>query len=357
MKRLHIIRLGLGAILFTIAHTVPAQQLASGKVAIQNKDIKRQGNQVCVKMDLNMDNLHIKSNQGLVFTPMIVNGNDTLKMPAAEILGRKRYIYYQRTHKTATSAPLIVTLRRNKEAQTVNYCYTTPYRKWMAGSQLVIGQDLCGCNQAIVEEGLFRHIGEAIPTPPKKCDPPTPKTRVERIRQMKGTVRLNFNINKAIINKDLGNNNAELDKLRKTIETVKNNSNVKITAIVLHGYASPDGNYDNNDKLALSRTKAVLEYISSLCSIDKQNIKICSTAEDWQGVRDYVEKHEVPQRQIVLDIIDSDMQPDEKEKAIAAKAGKAHRYLIDKVYPQLRRTDYLIEYEVKDISYEETKKK
>lgn len=344
-------------LLAAICITASAQQLVGGKVSILNKDVRKVGNQVNVAMDLKLDKLCLKSNRGLVIIPMIVNGEDTLQMPAAEIMGKKRFIYYQRTGKTASFEPLIVTRRQNKEAQTVSYYYTTPYRKWMAGSQLVIGQDLCGCNQAIVEEGLFSQVGEAIPMPPKKCAPPTPKTRVERIRQEKGTVRLNFNINKAIINKDLGNNNAELAKLRKTIETVKHNPNVRITSIVLHGYASPDGNYANNDKLATSRTKAVLEYISSLCSIDKKHIQYSSTAEDWQGMRDYVENHEIPQRQIVLDIINSDMQPDEKEKAIATKAGKAHRYLIDNVYPQLRRTDYIIEYEVKDISYEESNRK
>ena len=143
--------------------------------------------------------------------------------------------------------------------------------------------------------------------------------------------------------------------MRKTIEQVRKDPNVRITSIILHGYASPDGNYAHNEKLALSRTKAVYDYISSLCHIDKNLIQVASTAEDWQGVRNYVEKHEIPQRQIVLDILDNRMSPDEKERAIATKAPQAHRWLIDKVYPQLRRTDYTIEYEVKDISYEEAR--
>lgn len=335
---------------------VSAQQIAGGKVSILNKEVKKVEQQVNVSLDMSIDKLQLKSNRGLVFIPMIVNGNDTLKMPAMEIMGRKRYIYYQRTGKTATFEPLMVVRRKNGEPQELTYAYTTPYREWMNGSQLVIGQDVCGCNQTLIEEGLLCHVGEAITRPPKKCKtPPPPKTRVERIRQEKGTIRLAFNINKAIISENLGTNRAELDKMRKTIERVRKDPNVRITSIILHGYASPDGNYANNEKLALSRTKAVYDYISSLCHIDKHLIQVASTAEDWQGVRDYVEKHEIPQRQTVLDILDSSMSPDEKERAIATKAAKAHRWLIDKVYPQLRRTDYTIQYEVKDISYEEAR--
>lgn len=357
MKRQHIIRLGLGAILLTFAHTIPAQQLAGGKVVIQNKTIKRQGNHVCVKMDLNMDKLYLKSNQELVFIPMIVKGSDTLKMPATEIMGRKRYIYYQRTHKTATPTPLIVSRRTNKKPQTICYTYSTPFMNWMNNSQLVIGQDVCGCNQAIVEEGVLCNIGNAVMGPQKlHYAYVQPKAETIKTRREKGTAKLNFNINKAFINTKLGNNHAEIDKMRKTIDLVKNDPDVTITSITLHGYASPDGKYALNEKLANDRTMALYRYLCSTYPVAEKQFQTSSTAEDWTGVRNYVENNDVPQKQVVLDIINSKMKPDEKEHAIATKAGEAHRYLIDKVYPQLRRTDYTIQYEVKAFNLEEARK-
>jgi hypothetical protein len=42
------------------------------------------------------------------------------------VMGNKRYIYYQRTKKTATQNPLIVAKRENKEPQTLRYAYSTP---------------------------------------------------------------------------------------------------------------------------------------------------------------------------------------------------------------------------------------
>ena len=349
MRTFHTIILSLVAAWFAPCHSATAQTLAGGGISILNKEVKKTGNQVGVNIDFKLDDLKIKSNKGNILIPMIVNRDDTLKMPAVEIMGRKRYIYYLRNHKTATPNPLVVTKRNNKEMQTIHYSYTTPYRSWMDNSQLVIGQDVCGCNQAIVEEGLLSHAGEILhkePEKPKVCE--KPKTKEIKIHQEKGTARLHFNVNKFFINTKLGNNDAEINKMCKTIDRVKNNTNVRIVSIVLHGYASPDGNYDNNKRLAENRTKAVYEHLVSIYPIEKDLIQFTSTAEDWQGVRDYIEKHDIPQKNIVLNIIDSDMTPDEKERTIALKAGAAHRYLIQKVYPQLRRTEYFINYEIKN---------
>lgn len=357
MRTFHIIKLSLAAAVILLCMPAKAQQLVGGKVSLLNKEVKKTGNNVAVNMDFKLDNLQVKSNKGTVIIPMIVNQQDTLKMPAVEIMGRKRYIYYQRNNKTATQNPLIVTRRNNKEAQTIHYAYTIPYREWMNNSQLVVGQDVCGCNQAIVENGLFSRIGEALPGPMKlQYAYVRPKAEPIKNRQEKGTAQLKFHINKAIINTELGNNQAELDKMRKTIDLVKNDADVHITSITLHGYASPDGSYANNEKLAKNRTKAVYDYLRNLYPVEKELFKFSSTAEDWQGVRDYVGKNNIPQKATVLNILNSNMGPDEMERAIAAKAGEAHRYLINQVYPPLRRTEYEINYDVRHFNLEEARK-
>ena len=336
------------AIMLFITLAATAQQLAGGKISVLHKEVKKVGNNVNVAMGLKLDGLKLKSNKGMVIIPMIANQGDTLRMPAVEIMGRKRHIYYRRNHQSATYNPMVVLKHNNKEIQTIDYTYTTPYRSWMDNSQLMIGQDLCGCNQAIIEEGLLSNAGEILhkePEKPKVCE--KPKQKEIKIHQEKGTARLHFNVNKFFINTKLGNNDAEINKMCKTIDRVKNNSNVRIVSIVLHGYASPDGSYANNEKLAENRTKAVYEHLISIYPMDKDLFQFSSTAEDWQGVRNYVDSHDIPQKKIVLDIINSNMTPDEKERAIAMKAGAAHRYLIQKVYPQLRRTEYFVNYEIK----------
>ena len=356
MKTYHII---LSALFLALLGSTKAtaQPLPSGRVSILNKEVKRAGDYVNVNMDMRLDNLNLKSNRGTVIIPMIVNQGDTAKLPAVEIMGRKRYIYYLRNDKTATESPAIVEKYRKGEMQNVHYQYQVPYRSWMENSQLVIGQDACGCNQAIVEEGLLQRIGEALPGPMKLCyayiQPPAEPVKA---RSEKGTARLQFDLNKYTVNTQLANNKAELEKMRKTIDLVKDDPDVHITSITLHGYASPDGSYANNERLAKNRTKAVYSYLRSIYPVEEKLISFSSTAEDWQGVKDYLAHNNIPQQQTVSDIIATNLSPDAKEKSIATKAGAAHRYLIDNVYPQLRRTEYTVNYEVRNFNLEEARK-
>ena len=115
----------------------PATQLQERNVRILNKEVKRVDDNVNVNMDIQFDNLNLKSNRGTVVIPMIVNQGDTVKLPAVEVMGRKRYIYYQREGKTATENPATITKYTEGEAQTVHYSQSTPYRSWMENSQPV----------------------------------------------------------------------------------------------------------------------------------------------------------------------------------------------------------------------------
>lgn len=358
MRLRHISRLILSMTLFCIALTATAQKLQNG-VNVVNKEVKRTGNTVNVSMDLNLDDLKLNSNKGVIIIPMIVNEDDTVKMPAAEILGFKRYIYYQRNNQqTATANPLIVAKRNNGKEQTLHYTYTTPFQKWMNGSQLVIGQDACGCNQVVAQQNVLDPMGNALLGPMKVMFAYVqPKAEVVKTRQENGSARLQFKVNKSDINAQLGNNVAELDKMRKTIDLVKNDPDVTITSIKLHGYASPDGRYDNNERLASNRTKAVFNYLRSVYPVEEKLFQFSSTAEDWDGAIEYLKYNEVPQKEALLKIANNNaLTPDEKEKTMATKLSEGYRYLLNNVFPDLRRTEYTINYDVRNFNLEEARK-
>ena len=356
MRTIDIFSTSLAILLLAVCSPAWAQQLPGGKVSILNKEVKKADGKVNVSMDLRLEDLGLKSNQGAVIIPMIVNGADTAKLPAVEVMGRKRYIYYQRNAKTATENPLIVEKYNGGEVQTLHYSYSTPYESWMENSQMVIGQDACGCNQAVVAKGLLQNAGEALAGPMKLCYAYVqPKPEPVKARSENGTARLQFEVNKATVNLKLANNRSELEKMRHTIDVVKNDADVKITSITLHGYASPDGSYSNNEKLARNRTKAVYSYLKANYPKEEKLISSTSTAEDWQGVSDYIANNDIPLKEKVSEIVASDLEPDAKEKAIVDKTYEAYRILKKDVYPKLRRTDYTVNYEVRNFNLEEAR--
>jgi hypothetical protein len=61
--------------------------------------------------------------------------------------------------------------------------------------------------------------------------------------------------------------------------------------------------------------------------------------------------------QELIEIIDRDMDPDAKEELLKSVAnGEPYRWLLQYVYPGLRHTDYVIEYEVKSYSVAECRR-
>ena len=86
------------------ATTVSAKQqtLVDGSVKVINTHVVRNGGRVALDLDFVLDSLELASNRGLVYTPMLVNGTDTLRLQSAEVMGRKRYIFYQRDNFFAT---------------------------------------------------------------------------------------------------------------------------------------------------------------------------------------------------------------------------------------------------------------
>ena len=343
--------------LLGFAANAAAQDKASQDIEILNKEIKKTGDQVTVTMDLNLDKVKLSSNRGLVYTPTILNDNDTLKLPAVEVMGRKRYIYYLRNHKAATENPLIVTKRNNGEAQTLHYAYTVPYEAWMKNSQFAIGHDACGCNQTLLADNILTDEGKFIYTPENlQYAFVQPKAEAQKVRNESGSARLNFKVGKWDVVSNLGNNAKELENIQKTISLVKDDADVTITGITLHGYASPDGKYAGNEKLARNRTNALLNKLVSSYGLDKKLMKAESTAEDWDGTLEYINSHDIPQKEKALKIINSNLTPDEKETSLVKNAGEAYRYLIQNVWPGLRRTDYTIQYDVKAFNLEEAKK-
>ena len=91
MNTYNIIGSMFGALLIALPISADNTQQAYKNLKIQNKAIRKVGNQVKVAMDLNLDQIQLASSKGLIYTPMILNEKDTLFMPSVE--GVKRDIF------------------------------------------------------------------------------------------------------------------------------------------------------------------------------------------------------------------------------------------------------------------------
>lgn len=172
-------------------------------------------------------------------------------------------------------------------------------------------------------------------------------------RRMQGQAYLDFQVGRSVIIPTFRRNPEELAKIREAVTQVRGNTDASITGLFVEGYASPEGSYATNERLARERALALKDYMSQTFGLPDHLFKVNSVAEDWEGLKMLVEQSRMPQREQVLAIIDSDDSYDRKEQRLKALGG-AYRTLLNEMFPQLRRVEYQIDYSLKEYSIEES---
>ncbi|MBR4922331.1 MAG: DUF3868 domain-containing protein [Bacteroidaceae bacterium] len=353
-------------ILFTLslplAVSVSAQELAGSQVRIDNKAVSLGSDtQLLVGMDITVPaDMKLSTNSMLTLTPILMekDGEGANKaLPSIYVYGRTRQLVAERTGKIPADA-FEVLRRDNGDDQVIRYTARVPYEKWMNGSDLKIMGMINGCANCLKEE----NIGYVSPILLKRYAPQPVPTFVKpaaeiKERNEKGNAYLDFPVNQTVIYPNYRRNPFELAEINRTINVVKDNPDTEITGIELHGYASPEGSYANNTRLAEGRSQALKNYIMKEYGLGEGMFKVQSTPEDWAGYRKYIESSDFAKKNEVLAIIDSNEKNlDTKERRIKALDGQMYRTILNDCYPALRHTDYVIHYTVRPYSVEEAKK-
>lgn len=315
-------------------------------VSIENFSMEREGKYLNVEMDMDLEDLSVSSNRAVLLTPRLVNGTDSLDLPSVGIYGRRRYYYYIRNGKGNISGENERVYRAKDKPDSIAYSNLTEYTDWMDGATLKFHRSDWGCCHDMLAEYdgiLGRHREAFFP----ELLFVQPKAEIEKVRSLSGSAYIDFPVDQTVIYPDYHNNTAELGKIAGTIDSVRTDKDITITSVWLKGYASPESPYTHNTDLAIGRTAALKSHIGQLFHFPDGIIDTDYEPENWDGLRRYVEKSNIDHREEILDMIDSDMDPDAKEAKIKRTFPEEYRFLLQHCYPYLRRTDYRIEYNIR----------
>lgn len=336
-----------------------AQIVLTSGAQVTNVRIDRENDVLFVTMNLEVDDVEVKPNRSVVFTPVFYNEEYSKELPTVKVMGKKRYIKYQRKNGGKNKESKTQVIRYTDQlGKAINYQTSFAYQDWMKKATLRIDEDVCGCSNTIL--GTDYKLLETTDFEPPVFSPLyvyiNPQVEAIKERNESGSAYLNFPVNKIEINPTFGNNAFELKKINEAINVVKNDPDVEINEVFIKGVASPEGSYKNNERLAKGRTEALENYVQEQMRFKKQILATSYEAEDWIGLRKYVASSNMKEKKGILSLIDSSMDLDAKEKKIRSTYPEAYRHLLDNCYPSLRRTDYVIKYTVKAFDVNEAKR-
>ncbi len=325
------------------AHDVPSIHMSGMSVS------RTADGMLALTMDVNPAAFDMSRNREVLMTPVVYNADSTktATYPPFIIAGHNRYYRYVRDGR---KLPDGASFYRARHDGGFTYTALIPFEDWMEVSTVAIDQKECGCcGEPEGEENTPVAELDFRPRSFVPCFvsmPPTAKG--EKVVDLKGSAYIDFPVNRTEIYPDYRKNPSELKKIINTIDVVKNNPDATITDIFIKGFASPEGSYTNNIRLAKGRTQSLKEYVRRQYGFNDTVFHTDFEPEDWAGLRDSVLVSVVPNRKEILEIIDSDLEPDPKNAAIQRRFPTDYAFLLKNVYPALRHSDYIVRYRIRE---------
>lgn len=336
-----------------LALQTQAQVPMQDSVKADRVSLKRDGSYLTVGMTLRLSEVEAEGDRAVLITPLLENGDTNKALRPIGIYSRNRYFHYARQGKGCMLGGADeLSFKEKDKPDTLAYQVILPYEEWMDGASLTLfRQDYGCCGKVLAEQS--QAIGEYRGKRPEFIPLMVyvqPEVERTKTRALAGTAYIDFPVSRTEIRPEYRNNQRELDKITATIDSVQADKDITVTSLAIKGYASPEGSYAGNARLAAGRTEALKEYVSGLYHFGAGFIRTSSEPEDWEGLRRYVDGSALEHRQEILAIIDSDEEPDRKERRIKSAYPADYRILLRDCYPALRHSDYRIEYTIRSFT-------
>jgi len=167
----------------------------------------------------------------------------------------------------------------------------------------------------------------------------------QRISEQKQQANIKFLIGQAQLRKSELQNNSVQEFVRLINKIVADQEGMALDNIEVSAYASPDGGYALNEKLANKRQDVTSDYLKKEMKKAKMSAPVDTkyTAEDWEGFQELVAASDIQDKDVILRVLSMYKDPEEREQQIK-NISAAFRELTDGILPQLRRSRLTINY-------------
>jgi outer membrane protein OmpA-like peptidoglycan-associated protein len=355
-------------------------QKIDGRVEISNVDVERIGKEVRVKYTVTVPRGAVKRGYTMLFAPYISTtnfdpyGTDTTQhaqsLPAVAVRGRGTKITTERgawAWLSDENERVAYTLTND---QSTTITATVPFQEWMYGSNLCFEAVEGGCcsfrglEDMILPTGLYAQpkpepvvvpqpqgwvpvtLADSLSTaftfvlPDSEFDENEPFKIYDDERE--NALVVYFRVGKYDIVPEYLDNAYTLSNLVNVIKMIMSASDSRVERVVVAGFASPEGGFELNDRLAFDRAVSVKEYIMRQTGLSDGSIMLHNGSVDWRGLRVMVEKSNLPEKREILSIIDytpvwdSRRQVGRLGELMRLNGGRTYRYLLNEYFPYLR---------------------
>ena len=168
----------------------------------------------------------------------------------------------------------------------------------------------------------------------------------QRITKQEQEANIKFLIQQATLRKSELKNNSVQEFVKMLQKINADRERLNLDNVEVSAYASPDGGFSINDKLANERQKVSEQYVNQELKKINMNANVDAkyTAQDWEGFQELVKASNIQDKDVILRVLSMYKDPEEREQQIK-NISSAFRELADGILPELRRSRLTINYE------------
>ena len=162
--------------------------------------------------------------------------------------------------------------------------------------------------------------------------------KFQRVINEKYAADIMFLVNRANVRASETGTNA-MNELRNEIKAAHGDTARVIRELNISSYASPEGAYDFNSRLAENREQNTKQFLQGQLKKDKitefGELTAQFTAEDWEGFQKLVSQSDIQDKDLILSVLSMYQDPEQREREIR-NLSSVFEQLADQILPQLR---------------------
>ena len=168
----------------------------------------------------------------------------------------------------------------------------------------------------------------------------------QRVVEQKQEANIKFLIQQAELRKSELQNNSVQEFVNLLKRISGDRENMMLGNIEVSAYASPDGGFALNEKLANKRQENTEGFVKQQLKQAKVegDIEANYTAQDWEGFQQLVQASDIQDKDVILRVLSMYKDPQEREQQIK-NMSHGFQELADGILPELRRARLTLNYE------------
>ncbi len=327
------------------------------------------GEMLEIEMTIRATGIDIPCNGQLSLELALESADRRLILPGVIYSGNQRYRYERRSAALSGAYHLepyeiFRGIRKGRE-YLCDYKLSVPYYSWMEHAAITWREYMHSCaGETRLSDGMLvsdlnpapEYVEPEIWAPDARLFPNLVAFLVPEVEEVKARAELielpiGFPVSVTEVRPDFGNNRYELGRADELITKLEGNDLLDIRGVHICGYASPEGKYAVNERLAKGRSEAFRNYLVKTYPENKyiKNATTTWIAEDWAGVERMVENSDIHRKAEVLGVIrDPALGPDDKERILQNVQWWSYVWkpLLNDMFPKLRRIELKVDYNI-----------